>query len=113
VYVDGQTVGDLAEASLKDRRILGDEGFVSAVVVVDAATGKLAAPPQIHARGFAEDDTVFEAVVPRIEEALSGASREGVDDVVALEQLVRRTLGRWISDTFRRRPMIIPVVGAI
>ena len=110
VYVDGQTVGDVVEASLKDRRILGDEGFISAVVVVDSATGKLAAPPQIHARGFAEDERVFDTLVPRLEDALAAAAREGVADVVALQQVVRRTVGRWVSDTFRRRPMIIPVV---
>jgi len=110
VYVDGQTVGDVAETSLKDRRILGDEGFISVVIVVDSATGKLAAPPQIHARGFAEDDRVFEAVVPRIEDALTASATEGVADAVGLQQLVRRTVGRWVADTFRRRPMIIPVV---
>ena len=56
VYVDGSTVGEITDADLKDRRILGEEGFISVIVVVDAATGKIISGPEIHARGFAEDD---------------------------------------------------------
>ncbi len=45
VYVDGLSVGEITEASLKDRLILGDEGFISVVVVVDSTSGKLVAGP--------------------------------------------------------------------
>ena len=27
-----------------------------------------------------------------------------------LQQLIRRTVGKWVSDSYRRRPMILPVV---
>ena len=59
VYVDGQSIGDITETSLKDRRILGEEGFISVVVVIDAQSGKIVAGPDIHARGFAEDLELF------------------------------------------------------
>jgi ribonuclease J len=110
VYVDGSSVGDVTESSLKDRRILGDEGFIAITVVVDSVTGKLSAPPSIHARGFAEDDAVFDAVLPRVEDALERAIIGGNRDAVQLQQVVRRTIGRWVNEEFRRRPMIIPVV---
>ena len=110
VYVDGLSVGDVGDAQLKDRRILGDEGFVSVFVVVDSASGKVVAGPEIHARGFAEGGAVFDEVRAMIEEALAEAGREGVSDMHQLSQLVRRTVGRWVSDRFRRRPMIVPVV---
>jgi ribonuclease J len=110
VYVDGLGVGDVSEGSLKDRRILGEEGFVSVVLVVDSATGKVVGGPEIHARGFAEEDHVFEDVRPRIEEALATAAADGVSEARQLQQLVRRTVGKWVSDTHRRRPMIVPVV---
>ena len=110
VYVDGSSVGDVTDASLKDRRILRDEGFISVVVVVDSVTGKVSGGPEIHARGFAEDDSVFDDVRARIEDALERAGAEGIGDTRQLEQLVRRTVGRWVSDTYRRRPMIIPLV---
>jgi ribonuclease J len=110
VYVDGLSVGEVTEASLKDRRILGDEGFVSAVIVVDSGTGKLVAGPEIHARGSGIDDAAFSEVRPRIEEALARAAADGISDSYQLQQLVRRTVGRWVSENYRRRPMIIPVL---
>ena len=110
VYVDGTSVGDITESSLKDRRILGSEGFISVVVVVDRTDGKVVGGPDIHARGFAEDDSVFDSVKPRIAAALEDALREGTTDVYELQRVVRRTVGKWVSDTHRRRPMIIPVV---
>jgi ribonuclease J len=110
VFVDGSTVGDITETSLKDRRILGEEGFISVIVVVDSVTGKLVSGPEIHARGFAEDDSVFEEVRPQIEQAVDQAVSEGVDDPYQLQQTIRRRIGRWVNSKHRRRPMIIPVV---
>jgi len=110
VYVDGLSVGEVTETSLKDRRILGDEGFISIVIVVDSTTGKLAAGPEIQARGSGIDDAAFTAVTPRIDEALARAAADGINDPYQLGQLVRRTVGRWVNENYRRRPMIIPVV---
>ncbi len=110
VYVDGASVGDITEASLKDRRILGSEGFISVHVVVDSATGKVVGGPAVSARGFLEDDSVFDEVLPQITEALESAGAQGVGDAVQLQQVVRRTVGRWVSNRHRRRPMILPVV---
>src|SRR5690348_2626851 len=59
VFVDGSSVGDVTESDLKDRRILGEEGFISVIVVVDSVTGKVAAGPEIHARGNAIDEGSF------------------------------------------------------
>ncbi len=110
VYVDGLSVGEVTESSLKDRRILGDEGFVSVVIVVDSTTGKLLGGPEIHARGSGIDDAALQGVRPLIEETLAHAAADAINDPHQLRQLVRRTVGRWVNDTYRRRPMIIPVV---
>jgi ribonuclease J len=110
VYVDGLSVGEVTETSLKDRLILGEEGFVSVVIVVDSTTGKMVAGPEIHARGSGIDDSAFDEVRPRIEEALARAAAEGINEVHQLRQLVRRTVGRWVNENYRRRPMIIPVL---
>ncbi|WP_309129314.1 ribonuclease J [Microbacterium sp.] len=110
VYVDGSTVGEITDADLKDRRILGEEGFVSVIVVVDSATGRIISGPEIHARGVAEDDSVFDDVAPKIVAALKEAAGNGVQDSHALSQVVRRTIGRWVNQKLRRRPMIVPLV---
>jgi ribonuclease J len=110
VYVDGASVGEITEVDLKDRRILGEEGFISIVVVVDSGTGKVVAGPDIHARGFAEDDAVFDKVRPRIVDALATAAADGVGDTHQLQQVIRRVVGRWVNESYRRRPMILPLV---
>jgi ribonuclease J len=80
------------------------------IVVVDSATGKIIVGPEVHARGFAEDDSVFDDVKPKIAAALADAARQGVRDPHALSQVVRRTIGRWVNQALRRRPMIVPLV---
>ncbi|MDU0325162.1 ribonuclease J [Microbacterium sp. KSW2-21] len=110
VYVDGSSVGEITDADLKDRRILGEEGFISVIVVVDSATGKIVSGPDIHARGVAEDDKVFDSVKPKIAAALAEAATSGVRDNHALSQVVRRVIGRWVNQSLRRRPMIVPMV---
>ncbi|WP_262705678.1 MULTISPECIES: ribonuclease J [Streptomyces] len=110
VYVDGLSVGDVTETSLKDRRILGDEGIISIFVVVDSTTGKIVGGPHIQARGSGIEDSAFSAVIPRIEDALAKSASDGVVDPHQLQQLARRAVGKWVSDSYRRRPMILPVV---
>ncbi len=110
VYVDGSSVGEADEALLKDRRILRDEGFISVIVVIDSMTGKVAAGPEITARGFVEDEEVFDQLRPRIEKALDDAAAQGVTDAYQLQQVIRRTVGGWAGKTIRRRPMILPTV---
>ncbi|HEX6499505.1 MAG TPA: ribonuclease J [Micromonosporaceae bacterium] len=110
VYVDGLAIGDVGESLLTERRILGDGGFIAATVVVDSVTGKVVGGPTVSAKGFSDDPTVFEAVIPLITEALDRAAADGIADPHQLQQIVRRTVGRWVNDTYRRRPMIVPNV---
>lgn len=110
VYVDGSTVGEITDADLKDRRILAEEGFISIFVAVDAQTGKVVVGPEIHARGFAPDEAIFDDVKPQIITALSEAAANGTRDQHAFSQVVRRVVGRWVNTQHRRRPMIVPVV---
>ena len=86
------------------------EGFISVVVVIDAQTGKIVAGPDIHARGFAEDASLFDEVKIDIEKALAAAVVEGINGTHQLSQVVRRTIGGWVGAKHRRRPMIIPLV---
>ncbi|RKR74493.1 ribonuclease J [Frondihabitans australicus] len=110
VYVDGSTVGEITDADLKDRRVLAEEGFISVFVAIDPATGRVVVGPEIQSRGFAEDESVFDTVRPKIIAALTEAAENGTRDTHAFSQVVRRTVGRWVNTQHRRRPMIVPVV---
>jgi ribonuclease J len=110
VYVDGLAVGDVGESLLTERRILGDGGFIAATVVVDSVTGKVVGGPAVSAKGFSEDPSAFDPVIPLITEALDRAALDNITDPHQLQQIVRRTVGRWVNEAYRRRPMIVPTV---
>lgn len=110
VYVDGSSVGELTEEELKDRRILGDEGFISVFAVVNARKKTIVAAPSIQARGMAEPDEVFAEILPSLATALQGAMDGGAVDAHQLQQVLRRVVGRWVGGKLRKRPLIIPVV---
>ena len=109
ILVDGSTVGDISD-SIMDRRILGEEGFVSVITVVDLHNRSIVSGPEIQARGLAEDDSVFKEAKQRVSDALKDAMRDGVDDPHRLQQVTRRAVGQWVAKSLRRRPMIVPVV---
>ncbi|MEV6524153.1 ribonuclease J [Longispora sp. NPDC051575] len=110
VYVDGLAIGDVGESLLTERKMLGDGGFISATVVVDSVTGKVVGGPMVSAKGFSDDPAAFNPVLPLITEALDRAAAEGIGDPHQLQQIMRRTVGRWVNDKYRRRPMIVPTV---
>lgn len=112
VFVDGSTVGALSDTELSDRRILGEEGFITVLAVVNIHGGELISGPDIHARGFVGDDSIFDGIRGDLTAALEQALQEGVDDPHRLQQIIRRRIGRWVNKTYRRRPMIVPVVIA-
>ncbi|MCL1899053.1 MAG: ribonuclease J, partial [Promicromonosporaceae bacterium] len=110
VYVDGSSVGEITDAELKDRRILGEEGFISVFAVIDSVSGRVITGPHVLARGMAEDDARFDEIQPDLLTALEKAIKDGAADTYQLQQVMRRVVGQWAGRKLRRRPMIVPVV---
>ncbi|MFD9964085.1 ribonuclease J [Amycolatopsis sp. NPDC058986] len=110
VYVDGLSVGDVGESTLSDRLVLGEGGFIAITVAVDSSTGRAMSSPKVSGRGFSDDPKALDAVVPLVEMELARTEAEGITDTHRIAQAVRRVVGRWVADTYRRRPMIVPTV---
>ena len=110
VYVDGLSVGDVGESTLSDRLVLGEGGFIAITVAVDKTTGRAVAPPTLSGRGFSDDPKALEAAVALVEMELSRTEAEGITDTHRIAQAVRRVVGRWVAEAYRRRPMIVPTV---
>lgn len=110
IFVDGLTEGEVSDAELTDRKILGEEGIISVVTVVSFRSQQIVSGPDIHARGFVEDDSVFDQIRPDLTAVIERALADGVEDTFQLQQLVRRTIGRWVNSNYRRRPVILPIV---
>lgn len=97
----------------KNRRILGEEGPVSVIVVVDSSTGKPFAPAKIVARGFHGDEAIFDDLLPQSEVALQRAAANAMSDPLKFQHMVSRVVGKWVGDTHRRRPMIVSSVVVV
>jgi ribonuclease J len=113
VYVDGLTVGDIGESTLGDRLVLGEGGFISITVAIDANTGRAVTRPTLSGRGFSDDPKALDAVLPLVEDELSRTEAENITDPHRVAQAVRRVVGKWVGETYRRRPMIVPTVIAV
>ncbi|WP_254707547.1 ribonuclease J [Rhodococcus pyridinivorans] len=110
VYVDGLSVGDVGESTLSDRLVLGEGGFISISVAVDAATGRAVSTPEVSGRGFSDDPDALDEAAQLVDKALNELAAEGVTETHRIAQGIRRVVGRWVAETYRRRPMIVPTV---
>ena len=109
MFVDGLVLGDVGDATLGERLILSS-GFVAVTVVVRRGTGRPAAPVHLYSRGFSEDPKALEPAARKIDDELVLLAEERVTDPTRIAQAVRRTVGKWVGDTYRRQPMIVPTV---
>ncbi|WNG89627.1 ribonuclease J [Mycobacterium sp. ITM-2016-00317] len=109
MFVDGLVTGDVGDATLGERLILSS-GFVAITVVVRRGTGKPAAPAHLYSRGFSEDPKALEPVARKVESELEHLASQNVTDPSRIAQAVRRTVGKWVGETYRRQPMIVPTV---
>ena len=109
MFIDGLVAGDVGDATLGERLTLSS-GFIAVTVVMHRGTGKVAAPPHLHSRGFSEDPKALEPAALRVERELESLAAERVTDSVRIAQAVRRAVGKWVGETYRRQPMIVPTV---
>jgi ribonuclease J len=116
VYVDGLGVGDVGQIVLRDRRLLGDDGIVVAVMTVDHETGEPIGSPEIISRGFVyerESSDLLEAArthVLRAFEVLRKDRRNRAADLAFVKGKIRDTLAEFLHERTKRHPMILPVV---
>jgi ribonuclease J len=109
MFVDGLVTGDVGDAVVGERLTLSS-GFIGVTIVIQRGTGKLAAPPHLHSRGFSEDPKALEPGTRKVADALEGLAAENVADPTRIAQAVRRAIGKWVGEVYRRQPMIVPTI---
>jgi ribonuclease J len=117
VFVDGSRVGSIGNIVLRDREALSKDGFVVAVVTMEAESGQLVGRPQLVSRGFvfmrdSESEDLFQEAEERLLQSLSTES-VSPNDLPGVEGRIRNVLSRLFYDRTRRRPMILPVVTVV
>jgi ribonuclease J len=112
-FVDGLGIGDVGTEVLRDRRKLSGDGVVVVVVTVDSQTGELVGGPDIVNRGFVHEETsgeILEEARLRVVDAIGSTAEAHVVDPSALQQDIRRVLGRYFNEVTQRKPVILPVI---
>ena len=109
MFVDGLITGDVGDITLGERLILSS-GFVAVTVVIGRGTGRSVVAPQLHSRGFSEDPKALEPAVRKVEAELEALAAQKITDPARIAQAVRRTVGKWMAETYRRQPLIVPTV---
>jgi ribonuclease J len=112
LYVDG-IIGDVGHGVLRDRRVLAEEGVVVVVVTVDVTNGAILLGPEVITRGWVyapEAEPLLAECADEVRQAIKESFAGGATDIEALQRVVRRAAGRFVNETTRRRPMIVPVV---
>lgn len=113
VLVDGLGVGDVGTVVLRDRKQLAEDGVLIAVLAVDQQSGELVSGPDVVSRGFVyvrESEELLEETKLRIREAVQRACADKPPEWQTIKAEVRDTLGRFLYERTRRRPMILPII---
>jgi ribonuclease J len=116
VLVDGLGVGDVGNIVLRDRRQLSQDGILIVVVTIDKQDWAVVAGPDIVSRGFVyirEADELMDEAKEKVQVALDKCKDNNVSEWSAIKSAVRDTLGRFLYEKTRRRPMIMPIIMEI
>jgi len=109
-FVDGLGVGDVQDVALRDRRRLSEDGVLIVVTTLALSDGGEIAPPELIARGFAEDEVLLGELRQEADRVVSELAADGVSEIKLLQEHLHDEIGQLVYDRTRRRPMILPVV---
>jgi ribonuclease J len=113
VLVDGVDLGDPTAVALRDRSELSKDGVVFVVATIAQQDGETLAPAEIVLRGVPltePEESLIAALRDAAEDALDRAWDEDVDEIPALEQVLKDDLAAFLHERTGRRPMLLPVV---
>jgi len=110
VLVDGLGIGDIGATVLRERHHLSEDGFLVALVTLDAHTGEIVFGPEIITHGFVYTQT-SEDLIAGAKDAITHAITGHRD--TGLSAKLKEVLSQYLYKQTHRRPMIIPVVTEV
>jgi ribonuclease J len=113
VLIDGLGVGDVGNIVLRDRKLLSQDGILVVVVTLSKQDGTILSGPDIISRGFVyvrESEGLLDEANRIVTNTLNKLMSENVNEWASLKTHVRDTLGRFLYEQTRRRPMILPII---
>lgn len=114
VLIDGLGVGDVGNVVLRDRKQLSQDGIFIVTLMVDKASGTIVAGPEVVSRGFVyvkESEKLMEDARKKINDVLAKTDPQKIKDWSNIKSGIRDTLGRFLYEKTKRRPMILPIIS--
>ena len=116
VLIDGLGVGDVGAVVLRDRKHLAEDGLLIVVMGVDHDLGTVVSGPDIISRGFVymrEADELIDGAREAATRAIEAFGPIDSSEWNHLKNDVRDSVQRYIYDTIKRNPMIMPIIVEI
>jgi ribonuclease J len=110
LMVDGKGVGDVGQTVIKERQILGGEGLVIVVLVVDPGRRGIILGPQILSKGFIFEQHLSHILEDAKEIVLDVYENIDPRDTKKLKERIRSSLRRFFKKLLGRDPVVVPLV---
>jgi len=111
-YVDGNRVGEISSAVMRDRKIMANDGIVVVIVSMDMKNGKLLSSPNIITRGFVlvnDNIELLKKLENLAKETINNKIKTGTNySDVKLD--IIKVLSDYINLHTGRKPIILPVI---
>ena len=117
VYIDGKGIGDVGNVVLRDRRLLSEDGLLSAIVTINEKKLEVIGKPAIISRGFIymrEHEELTKDISNLVAEFIQGkiTSMKKVN-IIVLKKEMTKLLNDYIYSKTERSPMIMPVIMTV
>ena len=117
VLIDVTRIGEVSDEVLRDRRHLGADGVVIAVVTISRQGGLLVGDPELVSRGFVlgegDESSMFKDAAGVIAGCIESSSVEARADQGLMTEKLRGELRRFFKKRSGRRPLVLPVLMEI
>jgi ribonuclease J len=114
IYIDGQRIGDVGSVVIRDRKLLSDNGLLSAIVTINKNTLTPIGKPVIISRGFIhmKEETVLTNDISNLVITIVNGyfKKHKRLDVNSLKKSLAKLLHQYIIEKTERKPIILPVI---
>lgn len=113
VYVDGSGVGDVGNIVLRDRKVLSQDGILTAVLAIDKDAKEIISGPDIISRGFVyvkDSNDLLNETTDLIKREVEYCLDNDILDWYSIKSKIKSSLGQFLYTKTKRKPMIIPVI---
>ncbi|MEH7335966.1 ribonuclease J [Neobacillus drentensis] len=112
-YVDGMGVGDIGEIVLRDRRQLSEDGMLVIVVTISKTDRKIISGPDTITRGFVyarNSDELLKEVNRLVKKTVTDLQEENRHQWNVMKQSIKKSVGQYLYNQTKRKPMILPII---